>query len=102
MVLIPTDLSGNPAKLVAGCAGLRGKQSDAAKPYGVLSELKDIFNFSSRIDGPSGGYGNITEVQFSLSKGNFGPCFITHQAPRPKDAGDGEKARVKVYLDGLD
>ena len=102
MVLMPIDISGKPAKLVTGCEGLRGRQSDAANPYGSLSEVRDIFSFASRIEEPSGNYGNITEIQFSLSKGTFGPCFMTHQAPRPLDAGDGERARIRVYLDGTD
>lgn len=99
LYLIPDDTRGGIAELALGCADLQARQSSSGRPYGSLSSPREIVGFESRESDGFGSSQNTTLAVFELTKGLFGPCYLTHQSPRPAEAGSVTRAKVRMTLE---
>jgi len=101
LYLIADDTEDAVAQLALGCSKAQARQTPSGRPFETLSSPRDIIGFESRISG-FGLSPNITIAVFQLPKGFTGPCYLTHQSPRPAEGGAATRARVRMALERTD
>jgi len=102
LYLVTDDTEDAVAQLALGCSKAQARQTPSGRPFETLSPPRDIIGFESRISDGFGLSPNITLAVFQLTKGFTGPCYLTHQSPRPAEGGAATRARVRMALERTD
>jgi len=100
LYLAPDNTSGAIAQLALGCADLKARQTASGQPFGSLSSPRDVIGFENRDSRDFGTSRSITSAVYQLTKGYAGPCYLTHQNPRPADVSAATRVKVQIAIAG--
>jgi hypothetical protein len=83
------------AELVLGCNSLRGVPNVSSTSTGQYrgSDEREFLAFRS----PSSGRSILT-MSYLVTKGLYGPCYVTHAAPNPSESGAATRGDVSLGL----
>lgn len=100
LYLVPDNTSGAIAQLALGCADLKARQTASGQPFGSLSSPRDVIGFENRDSRDVGTSRSTTIAVYQLTKGYAGPCYLTHQNPRPADVSAATRVKVQIAIAG--
>ena len=99
-LVVTTTGTGSSAtsELVLGCANLKGIPSLGGDTYRA-SRAVDFLTAGSAV---TRGVKTAWSMSYLLSKGVFGPCFVTHSNPNPTAAGFGAIGSFSIGVTSID
>lgn len=96
---VSVALAGSPsAEFVLGCSNLKGVRNLLGEGRYRASDETEELRFSTPDFSTSLDY----SMSYQLTKGLFGPCYVTHDSPNPRESGRGTAGSLTIALAPVD